>query len=55
MSAAVAGLALEALVQLIPLVQTLVAQAKDGSVPTAEQEAAVDAALDKAQAAIDAA
>ncbi len=52
MSAAMIPLAIEALTQLVPLVTTLLDQAKNGTQPTPEQIAALDAALDKADQAI---
>lgn len=55
MSAAVVTLVVEALTQLVPLVISLREQAQNGSPPTPEQEAAIDAALEKAEAAIQAA
>lgn len=54
MSAAMIPLAVEALVQLIPLVRTLVDQAQNGTVPTAADIAALNTALDKADDAIQA-
>lgn len=55
MSAAMIPLAIEALVQLVPLVTAVMAQVKTGTQPTAEQIAELDAALDKADQAIQAA
>lgn len=56
MSAAMIPIAVEALTELIPLVKDMFDQAKASeNPPTAEQEAAMDAALDKADAAIQAA
>lgn len=47
-------LAIELLIELVPLVKTVVAQAKSGIPPTADQEAALDATLDKVDAIIQA-
>lgn len=52
MSAAMTPLAVEALIQLVPLATTLIDQVKNGTQPTPEQIAALDAALDKANEAI---
>ena len=55
MSASMIPLAIEALTQLVPLVTTLIQQSKSGTQPTAQQIAELDAALDKANEAIQAA
>ena len=47
-------LVIEALTALIPVVQTLIQQAQSGAVPTADQIAAAEAAIDKANEAIQA-
>ncbi len=48
-------LAIEALVELIPVVQALVQTAKSGQTPTADDIAVAEMAIDKANAAIQAA
>lgn len=55
MSEALVPVVITAVTELIPLVRTLLDQAKNGTVPTAEQEAAVNAALDNAESIIAAA
>lgn len=54
MSAAMIPLAIQALTELIPIVQNLIQQAQSGQVPTEEQIAAAEAAVDQANAAIQA-
>lgn len=54
MSATIVPLVIEALTELIPLVRMLMDQAKNGTVPSADDEAKVNAALDAANAAIQA-
>lgn len=50
-----ASLIVTALTELIPLVEMLLDQAKNGTKPSAEDEAKVNAALDAANTAIQAA